>query len=228
MGWRDAAASRYITPHLERGGSMTWVDGIVLAVLVVSAVLAFLRGFVREALGIAAWAGAAYAAIRAFPYVEPHVRKWIQEVGIADPVALAIVFVIALIILSIIAARLARLVRRSPIGGLDRTLGLVFGLARGAALVIAAYIIGQRIVPVERWPDPVLEARALPLAYRGAAWVVAKLPQDYRPQLEAPPTNRPTRAADLMQANPHGYALPGRAASNGATRDHPARDQETR
>lgn len=207
---------------------MTWVDGIVLAVLVVSAVLAFMRGFVREVLGIAAWAGAAYAAIKAFPYVEPHVRGWIPEVGIADPVALAIVFVIALIILSIVAARLARSVRRSPIGGLDRTLGLVFGLARGAALVIAAYIIGQRIVPVERWPDPVLQARALPLAYRGATWAVEKLPQEYRPQLEAPPSNRQTRAADLMQANPRGYALSGRPTLAGTARDHAVRDQETR
>lgn len=207
---------------------MTWVDGIVLAVLVVSALLALLRGFVREALGIAAWAGAAYAAIRAFPFVEPHVRTWIQEAEIADPIALAIVFIVALIILSIIAGRLARLVRRSPIGGLDRTLGLLFGLARGAALVVAAYILAQRIVPIERWPDPVREARALPLAYRGAAWVVARLPEEYRPQLEAPPASHETRAADLMQAMPRGYALSSRPASAGASRDQPAREQETR
>jgi len=205
---------------------MTWVDACVLAVLVISALLAFLRGFVREALGVAAWIGAAYVAYLAFPWVEPHVRRWIPDVGIADPVALGVVFVIVLILFSLLAGRIGRSVRRSPLGGLDRTFGLVFGLARGAALVIAAYIIAQRVVPVERWPEPVLQARALPLTYRGAGWVVAKLPPQYRPNLEPPPMERPTRAADLLHATPQGYALSSRPAP--APRDRPARDPESR
>ena len=42
-------------------------------------------------------------------------------------------------------------------------LGLVFGLARGAALVIVAYIVAGMVIPVDRWPDAVLEARSLTL-----------------------------------------------------------------
>jgi membrane protein required for colicin V production len=185
---------------------MTWVDGIVIAVLVLAALLAFSRGFVREALGVIAWLGAAYVAIRAFPHVAPFFHRWIEDVAIADPVALGVVFIIALIVFSVFASVIARVVRRSPLGGLDRTLGLLFGLAKGAAIIIAAYIIGQKLVPVERWPPPVLEARALPLTYKGAEWVVSKLPEQYRPQLEPPPAPNATRAADLLQANPQGRA----------------------
>jgi membrane protein required for colicin V production len=187
---------------------MTWVDGIVIAVLVLAGVLAFMRGFVREALGIAAWIGAAYAAYRAFPFVEPRVRRVIDDVAIADPVALAVVFIVALIVFSLIAGWFGRRVRYSSLGGIDRSLGFLFGLAKGAAIVVAAYIIGQRIVPVERWPAPVLEARALPFTYKGAKWVVSKVPEQYRPRLEAPPARQATKAADLLQANPQGYAVP--------------------
>jgi len=59
------------------------------------------------------------------------------------------------------------LVRASVLGGLDRTLGLVFGIARGAALVVFAYIAVGMVIPIDHWPDAVLKARALPLAYQG-------------------------------------------------------------
>ena len=70
-------------------------------------------------------------------------------------------FVVALIVLLLIAALHRRLVRSSALGGLDRTLGLVFGLARGAALVIACLYHRWMVVPVDRWPEPVLQARSI-------------------------------------------------------------------
>ena len=204
---------------------MTWVDGIVIAVLVLAALLAFMRGFVRESLGVIAWLGAAYVTMRAFPYVEPLVRRLIEDSGIADPVALGVVFILALIVFSLLASVIAGIVRRSSLRGIDRTLGLLFGLAKGVAIVIAAYIIGQWLVPFERWPAPVLEARALPLAYQGAEWVVRKVPEQYRPSLKAPPAPNATRAADLLQANPQGRALDRPPPTGPAL---PAHDPETR
>jgi membrane protein required for colicin V production len=98
------------------------------------------------------------------------------------------------------------LVRASPIGGLDRTLGLVFGLARGAALLVLAYIIAGMVVQVDRWPDVVLQARSLPLVYQGASWAVQRLPADHRPLLYAPPQGRETTADALLHATPQGRA----------------------
>lgn len=185
---------------------MTWVDLAVLGVLAVSALLAFLRGFAREVLGIGAWVGAILAAVWAFPYARPQVRAWLGAPDLVDPVTFGLVFVIVLLILLVVSSWLGALVRRSVLGGLDRTLGLIFGLLRGAALIAIAYIAAGMLIPVERWPEPVLQARSLPLAYRGANWIVAQLPPEYRPRLAPLPAGRETTAAALLRATPQGRA----------------------
>lgn len=185
---------------------MTWVDLAVLGVLVVSAFLAFLRGLVREVLGIGAWVGAVMAAIATLPMAREVARKWITEPAWIDPVSFLAVFLVTLIVLSLAARMIGGMVRGSALGGVDRSLGLVFGLARGAALVIVAYIVGGLVVPVDHWPAPVLQARALSPAYEGADWVVKRLPADYRPRLYAPPSGRETTAEALLHATPQGRA----------------------
>ena len=147
---------------------MTWVDLVVLAVLAVSALLAFMRGLVREVLGLAAWVGAIAAAVWALPRVRPQFQEWFGTSPWIDPAALGVVFLITLIVLMLISRWIGALVRASPIGGLDRTLGLVFGLARGVAVVVLAYIVGGWVERPAQWPAPVREARSLGVAYMGA------------------------------------------------------------
>jgi membrane protein required for colicin V production len=185
---------------------MTWVDLAVLGVLAVSALLALLRGFVREVLGIGAWVAAVLVAIWAFPYARPRFREWLGAPDLVDPVSFLAVFVVTLLILLLVSHWIGALVRGSVLGGVDRTLGLLFGLARGAALVIFAYIAAQWVVPFERWPAPVLDARSLPLAYDGAAWAVGLLPAEYRPKLQPPPARRQATAEDFLRATPQGRA----------------------
>jgi len=196
---------------------MTWVDLVALAVLAVSALLAFMRGLVREVLGVGAWVGAGAAAYYGLPLAKPQAHAWFGNSYWVDPATLAVIFIISLILLMIVAHLIGRAVRHSPLGGLDRTLGLVFGLARGAAVLILAYIVAGMVVPVDRWPAPVQRARFLTPAYAGACWAVRQLPVDYRPRLYAPPTGREATADDLLRATPQGSALSRTAA--GSTRD---------
>jgi membrane protein required for colicin V production len=186
---------------------MTWVDLVVLGVLAISALLAFMRGLVREVLGLGAWVGAVIVAIWGLPLARPRFQEWLGASPWVEPVTFGAIFLIALIVLLIIARWIGAMVRASPLGGLDRTLGLVFGLARGAALVILAYIGIGMVIPLDRWPEPVLEARSLPLAYEGARWAVEKLPTEYRPQLHAPRAGRETTAEALLHATPQGRAF---------------------
>lgn len=186
---------------------MNWVDIAILAVIAVSALLAFTRGFVREVLGIGAWVGAGVFAIWSFPFVIARFESWITAPDIARPVAFGAMFLISLLFLNIVAGMLGTLVRGSMLGGIDRTLGVAFGILRGTALVAFAYIIGGLVVTTDKWPDAVLQARSLPYAYAGAAWAIGFLPQDYRPSLAVPPGGRETRAADLLHATPQGRAL---------------------
>jgi membrane protein required for colicin V production len=186
---------------------MTWVDLAVLAVMLTSGLLAFLRGFVREALGIGAWLGAAYFAMREFPAFAPYARAQISDPNFAVPVAYGLLFVAALIVLSVVASLASRLVRDSALGGLDRTIGLAYGLVRGAVLVAVAYVVAGMVITVDRWPEPVLQARVLPYAYDGAAWIVDQLPSQYRPKINRPPAGREASSQALLQATPQGSAL---------------------
>lgn len=163
---------------------MTWVDGVVLAVLLVSAGLAYYRGLVREVLGVGAWAGAIVLAIVLEPQTRAIALQYVQPPWLATGVAVGAVFLVVLVVLKILIAWIAGKVQRSMLSGVDRTLGMVFGLARGAFIVVLAYIAGGLVLPVsDQWPEPVRTARSLPYAADGAGWVVAQLPADFRPRL---------------------------------------------
>lgn len=163
---------------------MTWVDGVVLAVLLLSAGLAYFRGAVREVLGVGAWIGAILVAVFAEPQAKPLAMRYVQPEWLATGIAVGGVFLVVLVVLKILIAWIAGKVQRSALGGVDRALGLVFGFARGAFLVVLAYIVaGLAAPPADRWPEEVRQARFLPLAADGAAWVVAQLPPDFRPRL---------------------------------------------
>ncbi len=131
----------------------TIVDGVVALVVVVSALLAYSRGFVRECLAIAGWVVAAIVAFIFAPQMEPMVK----EIPVAGDLlsgscelsmiaAFAIVFMIALLIAAIIAPLFSSLVQRSLLGGLDQALGFVFGVARGILLVAIAYFVYQTVI----------------------------------------------------------------------------------
>jgi membrane protein required for colicin V production len=185
---------------------MTWVDLAVLAVVAVSALVAFVRGFVREVLGITAWVGAVIVAVWAFPQAQPVVARYVNNPDLIMPVTYGVVFVGVLIVLLMISHWIGALVRRSVLGGMDRSLGLLFGLVRGAALVVVAYIAFGLVVPVDKWPEPVLQARALPFTFQGASWAVARLPEQYRPRLYPPPAGPETTEEALLHAAPVGRA----------------------
>ncbi|SEK28327.1 CvpA family protein [Roseovarius nanhaiticus] len=131
----------------------TIIDGVVALVIVLSALLAYSRGLVREALAIAGWVVAGILAFMFAPQVEPLVKE-IPMVGgfIADSCelsmigAFAVVFAVALIVASFITPLFSSLVQRSALGGLDQGLGFVFGVARGVLLVAIAYFVYDTVV----------------------------------------------------------------------------------
>lgn len=140
----------------------TIIDGVVAIVIIVSALLAYSRGFVREALAIAGWVGAAILAFVFADQAQPLVRQ-IPILGdyIGDSCELsiiasfAVVFAVALLIFAIFTPLFSGVVQRSALGGLDQGLGFLFGVARGVLLVAVAFFVyetalaGQDIPMVE-------------------------------------------------------------------------------
>ncbi|MEO0939679.1 MAG: CvpA family protein [Pseudomonadota bacterium] len=131
----------------------TLIDGVVAAVIVLSALLAYGRGFVREAMAIAGWVAAAIIAFLFAPQVEPLVRE-IPVIGtfLADSCelsmigAFAVVLAVALIVVSLFTPLFSSLVRRSALGGVDQALGFVFGVARGILLVAIAFFVYDVVI----------------------------------------------------------------------------------
>ncbi|KNG92408.1 CvpA family protein [Pseudaestuariivita atlantica] len=131
----------------------TIVDGVVGLVIVVSALLAYSRGFVREALAIAGWVVATILAFMFAPTVEPLIKE-IPVVGsfLADSCelsvigAFAVVFALVLVVASLFTPLFSSLVQRSAIGGLDQGLGFLFGVARGILLIAIAFFVYDTIM----------------------------------------------------------------------------------
>ncbi len=125
----------------------TVIDGVVAGVIIVSAILAYARGFVRETLAIGGWIIAAVLAFFFAPNVMPliteipYVGDFIEgscELGIM--VSFAAIFALSLVVISLFTPILAAAVQNSPLGGFDAGLGFLFGAARGVLLVVVALI----------------------------------------------------------------------------------------
>lgn len=137
----------------------TIIDAVVALVIVVSAILAYARGFVREAMAILGWILAAIVAFIFAPQVEPLVTE-IPYLGefLADScelsviAAFAAVFAVALVIVSLFTPLFSTLVQRSALGGIDQGLGFLFGVARGLLLVAVALVVYDRVVLNESVP----------------------------------------------------------------------------
>lgn len=137
----------------------TAVDGGVAAVILLSAILAYSRGFVREVMAIAGWIMAAVVAFVFAPQVEPLVYE-IPVLGnviggsceLAILAAFALVFIVALVAVSLFTPLLSSMIQGSVLGGLDQGLGFLFGVARGVLLVAVAFLVYGMVVTADDYP----------------------------------------------------------------------------
>lgn len=155
-------------------------DIAVIVVLLISALLAYARGFVHEVLAVAGWIGAIFATIYGYPYARPYARSVIPIELIADLVAGVVIFVVTLVLLSFVTRGAAGLVKASALNFLDRSLGFLFGLVRGAVIVCVAYLGLVWLMPPHEQPGWLHEARSMPLIERGAAMLRGLVPDHAR------------------------------------------------
>ncbi len=161
----------------------TIIDGVVAILIVISALLAYSRGLVRELLAIAGWIGAAVLAFVFADQVQPLVRQ-VPFVGdfIGDScelsvlAAFAAVFAVALILFSIFTPLFSGAVQRSALGGLDQGLGFLFGVARGVLLVAVAFFVYQTVLSAQAVPM-VADSRAAAVFSRLTGRIESQDPQ---------------------------------------------------
>ncbi|HEY9214087.1 MAG TPA: CvpA family protein [Ancylobacter sp.] len=159
--------------------ALTLLDIILIAVMVISGLLAMVRGLVREVFAIASWIIAAVVTLYAYPHVLPLAKQYISNETFAMAAAVGGVFLLTLLIVSIITVRISDLILDSRIGALDRTLGFLFGLARGFLIMVVAFLFFNWLVQNEQGqPDWIRDARSKVVLQSAGDWLISVLPED--------------------------------------------------
>ena len=162
----------------------TIVDAVVAAVILISAILAYSRGFVREGLSIAGWIAAAIVAYLFAPRAVPLIKEIpILKDFIADSCELSViaafagVLALALVVVSIFTPLFSSAIQRSALGGVDQALGFVFGVLRGLLLVAIALVVYDRVIITESVPK-VDNSRTAKIFARTSGKIDEQIPED--------------------------------------------------
>ena len=156
---------------------ITLLDGILVGFTLVSAMLAMVRGLSREILSIASWVAAAAAAFFLYKPLLPYVQPYIDNQQIAMAASAGIVFIVALIIVTLVTMKIADLIIDSRVGALDRTLGFLYGAARGILVVAVALLFFDWLVGAKP-PAWISEAKSRPLLESIGKKIEDMLPDD--------------------------------------------------
>jgi membrane protein required for colicin V production len=202
---------------------VTVLDAIVIVVVLISAILAMVRGFVREVLSVASWVAAAAAAYFFYGPVVPLVKPYLESNTVATIVAAAGIFFVALIVASYITMRISDFVIDSRVGAFDRMLGFVFGAARGVLLLVIALLFFNWLVPNP--PAWVAQAASKPVLDGIGGQLMAALPEDAEATIlrhlrggqEGPGEAPPPEGTDLPPAEEG--AVPNDSSYGTGTRD---------
>ncbi len=182
---------------------ITILDLVLLAVMLISGLLAMVRGFMREILSIAAWGAAAVVTLYAFSKLLPTAKTYFNNDTVAAVVVVAGVFISTLIVVSIVTVRISDMILDSRIGALDRTLGFLFGLARGLLIVVVAFL------------DWVTGAKSRVVLQGTGDWLMSLLPDDPENTIlkrfkKNKPDDEQTDAEPATPATGDGYTKPAR------------------
>ncbi|MBI1180621.1 MAG: CvpA family protein [Alphaproteobacteria bacterium] len=159
------------------------LDGVILLVVGLSALIGLFRGFVREVLSLAAWFGAGWVALTFYGRGAALVRTVVDDALAAGVIAGGVLFIGTLIVLMLLAGAVSGGVRRaSLLGPADRTLGLLFGVLRGAVIVALGFIaIAHLVSPKKENPAWVESSRLLPHVKAAASLIERLVPAELNP-----------------------------------------------
>ena len=157
---------------------LTLLDIGLLVVMLISGILAMVRGFMREILSIAAWLIAAGVTLYGYARVEAYVRDYVTNDLLAKGIAIGGLFLITLLIVSLFTVKISDLILDSRVGALDRSLGFLFGLARGLIIMVVAFLFFSWLVPAKSQPDWVVNARSRVVLQATGDWLLSVLPDD--------------------------------------------------
>lgn len=157
-------------------GPITFADGVVLGILLLSGVFALVRGFTREVLTIAAWGLSAVILVLAYEPVQEWARDRILDGVVTDAIVASLLFLVPLVALSFASHSACKQVREGGVGLADRVLGFAFGIVRGLAAIIILYWMYSLIEDPRQHPNWIHEAKLFPMVADSADFLNEWLP----------------------------------------------------
>ncbi|CAN5178997.1 CvpA family protein [soil metagenome] len=195
------------------------LDIIVVVVVLISAVLAMVRGFVREVLSVAAWVAAVAAAYFLHGYLLPFAQQYFASNTVATIVSAAAIFFVTLIVASFLTMKIADVVIDSRVGALDRARGFLFGAARGLLLIVIAMAFFTWLVD-NKQPSWVANAKSKDVLLALGDRLMRALPDDIEAKIQDW-SRRRREGGDTAPAaddTPDADPAPGPAAKQGIDR----------
>ncbi len=153
------------------------LDLVVLGIVVISALLAAVRGVTREVLAIVAWVVAAVVAWWLHPLLLPTIKQHVTSDTVSLVASIAAIFLGTLLVVSIITVRISDLVLDSRIGAVDRSLGFLFGAGRGFLICVIGWVFLAWLVQ-DKVPEWAAQAKTRPLLEKSGNALVAQLPDN--------------------------------------------------
>jgi membrane protein required for colicin V production len=187
---------------------ITLLDILLLVVMLISGLLAMIRGFMREILSIGAWIVAALVTLYGYSRALPIARGYFSSNVVAAAATAGTIFLLTLLIVSVITVRISDMILDSRVGALDRTLGFLFGLGRGLIIVVIAFLFFAWLVPDRSQPEWVRDAKSKVVLQSTGQWLISMLPDDpektilqkfkkRKPEDQEPPDSGADQRTDL-------------------------------
>jgi len=131
---------------------VNWADWTIIGIITLSSLIGVWRGLIKEALSLVNWFVAFIVAISFKSQLALMMTEWLATPSLRELAAFALLFVATLIAGALLNGLLSSLVKATGLSGTDRMLGLIFGAARGAIIVLAIIILLPKLVPVKQDP----------------------------------------------------------------------------
>jgi len=155
---------------------MNWLDGLITAIVIISALIGVVRGLTREMLSIISWSIAIWLAIRFSPALAPVLEKYISIPELRLIISFAAIVIALLLIGAVINYFISKVVHKTIFSGTDRVLGIFFGALRGV-LVSSVFLLlaTQTALPNNTaWK----ESRLLPKLDPVGVWLLSYIPEN--------------------------------------------------
>jgi membrane protein required for colicin V production len=160
--------------------NMNSVDLGILGVMAFSCLMGLLRGLTKEVLSLFTWGGSVATAYYFYPSVSGIARAQIANPMIADGVTAVGLFIVCLILFGILTVAISNGVKDSLMGGLDRSLGLAFGIFRGVVVVCAIEIVFSLFISRDHQSETIKQARFITMVRNGSDEIMGFLPLNIR------------------------------------------------